>query len=200
MSLHASASDFPADLAHELTARLQQCDSLIAAHDEQLCHLQDSVAKVQGDRTRALTMRSDIQDVLSALQTAAARAEELRSAYGDAWVQPPRLRVVPSDPPSPQTSLPGESAPQPATDPPVEPEVIILRGGRSLSLMEVISAEPDKDWPVNDVVAQSGETGPDGAHRVRCGLEQLLRKRVLSKSTEKGPVTYRQIAPWRPAR
>lgn len=203
MSLFSPAADEPSRAACALEARLRECDALIDSRNTALRHFEESAAKTRAEIAQATEMRSGMAAALETLLTAETLMQQQLAAY-DAWAHPPRLRVV-GDTASAQEAqsetAPEEEAPEEEDEVPFpDAPTIAISKVRAAPIMEVVSTEPKRKWSVAAVASALAESDPAGEKRVRSGLEELHKKGVLAKrpADRDSPVTFRQIAHWRP--
>ncbi|KUN78526.1 MULTISPECIES: hypothetical protein [Streptomyces] len=211
-------------VAKDMEAMLRECDAVIASKDEHLARLAAGIEALRAEMDqisaeRALTVadRDKAEQVLAAFRAAVKKGTGLRQSRGHArtW-----LRVVP-DAPDPDDDVAAEDvvarsasaaaerrealADSPATT--VEPEVAAIRvsGERSVAVMEIVTAEPDRGWTPKDIAVrlEGHDAGQEQAAyaRARALLDSLVKRKVLHKQREGGNqrCVFRLAAAWEAA-
>lgn len=185
-------------VAKDMEAMLRECDALIASKDEHLARLtagikalQAEMDQVSAERALAVADREKAEQVLGAFRVAVEKGTGLRQSRGHSQT---RLRIVPDAPEpeeaSKESASPAEDGaedPTPPTAATPKPESAAIRvsGERSVAVMQIVTAEPNRDWTPRDIALRL--EGPDAgqeqaAHnRARALLDSLARRKVLYK-------------------
>ncbi|WP_328327624.1 MULTISPECIES: hypothetical protein [unclassified Streptomyces] len=190
-------------VALDMESMLRECDGSIAAKDDQLRRLEESVKALQSEiarateeRRQAVAAREKAEHVLLKLRAAIDEAAGLRASQGQG---PSRLRIVPPPlVPAPDNDALADLDREPtatAADP------IRIDGSRSIAVMRIIGGDPCRAWR-NTEVARLLEGEAKGAdRRTRFLLESLHKQAVVEKiySPDGKRTFYRLAAAWEAA-
>ncbi|WP_406228266.1 hypothetical protein [Streptomyces anthocyanicus] len=187
-------------VAKDMEAMLRECDAVIASKDEHLARLAAGVDalraqmdQVHAERDMAIADRDKAEHVLAAFHTAVELGAGLRQSRSHGRT---RLHVAPDSPQFTENTEPLSAAGgEPLNDQPAslaapsEPEVAIpVSGERSVAVMEIVAAEPNRGWTPKDIAVRlEGSDAGEGnaAHaRARALLDSLVRRKVLAKQRE----------------
>ncbi|MFG3335507.1 hypothetical protein ACGFZZ_26310 [Streptomyces tendae] len=205
-------------VAKDMEAMLRECDAVIASKDEHLARLAAGVDalraqmdRVHAERATAVADRVKAEGVLAQFHAAVELGAGLRQSRGHGRA---RLHVVPDPPQSDEATEPGSAAcgePQvdqsvsPAPASKAESAAIPVSGERSVAVMEIVAAEPDRGWTPKDIAArlEGSDAGQEHAAlaRARALLDSLVRRKVLAKQREGADqrCVFRLAAAWEAA-
>ncbi|MFE8963012.1 hypothetical protein [Streptomyces iakyrus] len=189
-------------VAKDMEAMLRECDAVIASKDEHLARLaagiealQAEMDQISAERSLAVADRDKAEQVLAAFRAAVEKGTGLRQSRGHTQT---RLRVVPDAPEPDEAAAPHSAtaateqreAPATSTAVTLEPEETAVRitGERSVAVMKIVAAEPDRGWTPKDIAVrlEGHDAGqePTAHARARALLDSLARRKVLHKRRE----------------